>query len=678
MRILSNPPIQHCRADNGSRSVIGSDPPINDCYLMSFSDGLRPDPIWLNSEWADEHRILPRESSNEYGKYRMDRTPYFRVPLDCLSPQSPVKIVTIMKPTQVGCTDGIGNNWLLAIAHSYPAPCMMMLPTVELAKRHSKTKIAPSVKAMSCMDGLIHDVKEKGGGNTLLVKEFPGGSWMFVGSNSASALRSVSVKYLILDDIDGYEQDVNGEGDPAELARKRMDAFSASCKELRMSTPTIREMSKIQKYFDEGDQSYYHVPCPHCGQLQTLEFGGPNATYGLKWDKTKSGKHLPKTTQYLCRHCGTLIPEHYKTTMLSSGIWIATDPTLSDYHRSFSLNSLYSPFGWVSWEKVVREFLEAKHDHTRTKYQVWMNTRMGLTYESEGERPEWVTIKNRAEPYKLLTVPAGGLYITAGVDVQEDRFSIMIMAWGRAEEAWVVYWGEMFCDTSLPASWTELDEFLSREFPHASGLSLKIHCYAVDSGYRTNEVYNHVRQHTPLAIAIKGSSTAAQPTIGRPTLQDITYGGQTIKQGVQLWPVGTDTAKSTIYARLKITSPGPRYIHTPIGLSDDFYRQLTSEKYVTRYDKLGKPKREWVLPSGRRNEALDVIVYALAAAIRSGLERMDWTKLESIINYKSATEKPTQEITAQSALSSPSSPPSPRRRLRRSHSAYISSGASAL
>lgn len=641
-------------------------------YYNAFSDGLRPPPLLWNSDWADTHRILPRESSPEYGKYRISRTPYLIVPLNCLSPQSPVKIVTIKKPTQVGCTDGIGNNWLLAIAHSYPAPCMMMLPTVELAKRHSKTKIAPSIKAMPCMDGLIHDVKEKGGGNTLLVKEFPGGSWMFVGSNSASALRSVSVRFLILDDVDGYEQDVNNEGDPAELARKRMDAFSASCKELRMSTPTTREFSKIQRYFDEGDQSYYNVPCPKCSTTQTLEFGGPDALYGLKWKKTKSGLHIPETVQYLCKHCKQLFSEHYKTKMLADGNWVATFPNLSDYHRSFSLNSLYSPIGWVSWEKIVREFLEAKRDPTNKKYQVWVNTRMGLTFEAAGERPDWISLKARSEPYKILTVPQGGLFLTAGVDIQDDRFAIEVLAWGRDEECWVIYWGELFADTSNPKSWTELADFLSRDFIHFSGLPLKITCTAIDSGHKTNEVYHYVRTHSPSTIAVKGMSTAAAPVIGRPTLQDITHQGLTIKHGVQLWPIGTDTAKSTIYTRLKITTPGPRYIHLPLGLDDDYYRQLTSEKHITRYDKSGKPKREWILPSGRRNEALDCTVYALAAAVRSGLERMDWAKLETAINYKTKTNTNTATTTTDTQSASLSPPRKFHRRIKRSN--YMTGG----
>jgi phage terminase large subunit GpA-like protein len=359
--------------------------------------------------------------------------------------------------------------------------------------------------------------------------------------------------------------------------------------------------------------------------------------------------------------------------MLDNGVWIATHPNRSEYHRSFSLNSLYSPLGWVSWEKIVREFLEAKHAPANKKLQVWVNTRMGLTFEAAGERPEWITLKNRSEPYQILTVPQGGLFLTAGVDIQDDRFAIEILAWGRGEECWIIYWGELYADTSNPRAWTELNDFLSRDFNHFSGISLKIHCTAIDSGYRTNEVYDYVRQHSPGVIAVKGSSTAAQPVIGHPSFQDIDYHGTVIKRGVQLWPVGTDTAKSTIYARLKITEPGPRYIHFPLGLDDSYYRQLTAEKYVERYDKNGKPKRDWILPSGKRNEALDVTVYALAAAVRSGLERMNWTKLESIINYKSAVPIPAAD-TNDNKTPTTSAPKTTHNHRRVKRSNYMSTG----
>jgi len=600
----------------------------------------------------------------------MSRTPYVKEIVDCLSPQSPVKTVTWCKATQIGATDGVGNNWLLYIAHHHPGPALMMLPTVELAKRHSKTKIAPSLRAMNCMTGLVKDVKEKGGGNTLLLKEFPGGSWSFVGSNSPASLRSVSIRDLILDDMDGYESDIGGEGDPVDLAKKRTDSFSAVAKVLQISTPTLRETSRITKEYKRSDQSEYHVPCPYCGEYQTLEWGGVGAKFGLKWSRDPdTGQNHPETTKYLCRHCHELIPEHYKTNMLADGKWIPKHPERT-LHRGFILSSLYSPLGWVSWEKIVREFLEAKTN--ASELQVWTNTRLALPWEAAGERPDWVTLKNRAEPYRILTVPTGGLFLTAGVDVQADRFAITLKAWGRGEESWLLYWGELFGDTEREEVWSELDEFINRSFPHSSGIPLRIACVAVDSGFRTHEVYNWARTRSPQVIATKGASKSNCPVIGRPTLQDVNHMGHTIKNGVQLWPTGTDTAKELVYARLKITTPGPRMLHFPIGLDDDYYRQLTAEKFITRYTKDGFPEKRWILPSGSRNEALDVEVLALAAAVRAGLNRMDWTVLETAVNYKGNTMSTTEDTTI--SKGGVQSPP-PSRRPRRIRSNYMQQGA---
>lgn len=613
---------------------------MSDIYTEAFSLGIRPDPNLTISEWADKYRVLPRESSNEYGKYRVSRTPYIKEIADCLSPQSPVKTVTVCKPTQIGATDGIGNNWLLYIAHYHPGPAMMMLPTVELAKRHSKTKIAPSLRVMDCMTGRVRDVKDRGGGNTILVKEFPGGSWSFVGSNSSGALRSVSVRDLILDDMDGYEVTVGDEGNPADLAKKRQDAFSAIAKVLQISTPTLKETSNIIREYEHSDQSEFQVPCPYCGERQTLEWGGLRAKFGIKWvTDPDTGEHHPETAKYMCKYCHELIPEHYKTQMLANGKWVPKYPERSHKHRGFKISSLYSPLGWVSWEMIVSEFLEAKD--TPTKLQVWTNTRLALPWEAKGTRPEWALLSNRAEPYRVLSVPASGLFLTAGVDVQADRFAIKIKAWGRGEESWLIYWGELFGDTESTRVWDELDEFLAREFPHISGISLRIVCAAIDSGYRTHDVYNFARTRSPQIIATKGSSKANHPIIGRPTQQDVNYMGNTIKNGVQLWPVGTNTAKELIYTRLKITTPGPRMMHFPIGLDDDYYQQLTAEKFDTRYTKDGFPEKRWVLPSGSRNEALDVEVLALAAAVRSGLNRMDWTSLEAAINYQASVLQDT-------------------------------------
>jgi len=501
---------------------------------------------------------------------------------------------------------------------------MMVMPTVELAKRHSKSKVAPSLREMPYLQSKIKDVADKRTGDQILMKEFPGGFWQFIGSNSAAAMRSVSIKYLIKDDLDGWESDVGGEGDPSEIIEKRTDAYSATSKILEISTPAEKELSRIEKSFLFTDQGYYYVPCPHCKQEQSLEWGGAGVDHGIKWDEGK-----PETAQYLCKHCHKLIPEYHKTYMLENGVWISKFPEIK-LERGFKLNSLYSPIGWVSWAKIAQEFLKSKS--IVEKLKVFVNTRLGDAWEEAGDRPDWIVIKGRAEPYRIIMdekarIPERALIITAGIDVQKDRLACLFAAWGRGEECWVLWWGEIFGDPELPTIWEELDELLNRGYVHSSGITMHILCTAVDSGALTQIVYNYVRTHYPRVIATKGMSTPGKPILGHATSQDVNFKGKVIKGGVKLWPVGADTAKRLIYPRLRIVEPGPGRIHTPIGFDDDFYMQMVAEKLVTRFVK-GFPIKEWILPSGRRNEVLDCMVLCYAAAVRIGLNRMPWDKLE--------------------------------------------------
>ena len=609
-------------------------------FINGMTNALEPDEDLLISEWADTYRKLPRESSMEYGQFRTSRTPYLKEIMDCLSPQSPVKEVVFIKCTQIGATDGIGNNFLLYTAHKKPRPCLMILPTVELAGRHSKSKVDKTLSVMPCMSGLIRD--SKGGkkrDESVLMKEFPGGFWMFLGSNSASAARSVSICNLILDDVDGFKMEISDEGDPIDIIKKRTDSFSAIAKILSMSTPTS-ETSRIWAMYLTTDQCYYHVPCPHCGHMQRLLWGGPGMDFGMKWTNND-----PETARYLCAHCHEYIPETHKTYMLTNGLWVPTNPKITQT-RGFQLSSLYSPYGWVSWPQMVKEFIDGYKEPRKLK--VFKNTRLGEIFEEKGEQPEWILLKNRSEPYPLWTAPEGVGLISAGVDVQPNRLAVTIKGWGRGEESWLIWWGEIFGDTKDETSdiWSQLKSVLTKPIRHAYGFDMRVLCCAVDSSDNTHIVYNFIRKNTGRYIAIKGSSTANKPILGRPSKQDVNYKGAVIKNGVDLWMIGTDTAKESIYTNLTQEHVGPGYMHFPIGMTDDYYRQLTSEKHVTKYDKSGFACKEWVLPHGRRNEALDCEVYATAAAIKLGLLHINWDKLMHNQKNKRTTsilDKHTQE-----------------------------------
>lgn len=595
-------------------------------YHEAFNLGLRPDTDVTVTAWADAHRVLPKKSSSEPGKYRSSRTPYLREVMDCLSPSSRVQEIAVMKGTQLGATE-MGNNWFGYVADVSPGPMMMIFPTAELAKDHSKQKLQPTIQETPRLRDKVREHRTRDSGNTIQTKEFPGGILFLSGSNSGAFFRSKSIRYLFLDDVDGFEHDVGGEGDPAELAKRRTDTYGNRKKILEVSTPTVKGVSRIERAFQESDQRFYHVPCPHCGEYQRLEWGGKGAEFGLKFTRDAAGRVT--AAWYECRACHARIEEGAKTEMLECGRWIPTQPERTK--RGYQLSSLYSPLGWVSWRQIVREFLAAKEFPERLK--TWINTRLAETFEQTGEQPDWSSLKARCEPYRMLEVPMGGLILTAGVDVQDNRLAVVVQAWGRGEESWLVYWGELYGDPAQPQVWEELDALLRRPYQHASGVELRVLSAAIDSGgHHTQAVYAYARRSSPLAIAIKGASSAGKPVVGHPTHVDVTWKGAKIPGGVQLWPVGSDTAKATLYARLKIAAPGPGCYHFPVGTSDDYFEQLTAEKLVTRYVK-GFPRLEWVM-TGPRNEALDCTVYAYAAAVRAGLAHMDWSRIEKALRIE--------------------------------------------
>jgi phage terminase large subunit GpA-like protein len=574
---------------------------MNLIYLDAFRAGLTPDADLTVSEWADQHRMLSQKAASEPGPWRTDRTPYLREIMDELSPSSPVETVVFMAGAQVGKTES-GNNWLGFVIHHAPGPMMMVQPTVDTAKRLSKQRLAPMIEETPVLRDRIADNRARDGGNTMLVKEFQGGVLVVTGANSAVGLRSMPVRYLFLDEVDAFPHDVDGEGDPIQLAIRRTTTFSRR-KVYLSSTPTIKDTSRIEREYLNSDQRRFYVPCPHCDHFQHL-----------RWAQMKWTDADPTTAAYACEDCGTLIEERYKSDMLRRGEWRATAEGTGKV-AGFHLSSLYSPLGWKSWASIVDDFLQAKNDPPALK--TWVNTVLGETWEEEYSTKVGASaIAERAEVYDLLTVPEGGLLLTAGVDVQDNRLAIKVKAWGPDEESWLINWTEIYGDPSRPELWKQLDSVLfETDYTHENGTPMPVRAVAIDSGgHFTHEVYAYVRTRRDRhVIAVKGMSQPGKAIITKPSRQDINFKNQTIKKGVELWGVGTDTAKAVIYGRLKNTEPaGAGVLHFPMGLPNEYYEQLTAEKQITRYSN-GFPRRIWIKKEGARNEALDCEVYSLAA-----------------------------------------------------------------
>jgi phage terminase large subunit GpA-like protein len=587
-------------------------------------DGLRPEPPLTVSDWADKHRRLSSKASAEPGPWRTNRTPYLREPMDCLSTTSTVQRVVMMFAAQTGKTES-GSNWLgYVIAHA-PGPMLLVQPTVEMAKRLSKQRLESLITETPILAEKIAPSRSRDSGNTMFSKEFPGGMMLLTGANSATGLRSTPCRYIFCDEVDAFPLDVDGEGDPVSLAEKRATTF-ARRKILLTSTPTVKDFSRIESEYERSDQRRFYVPCPCCGAMQWL-----------KWPQLKWEKNDPATAAYECEVCHERFAEIHKPAMLRKGEWRATAPS-DGKTAGFQLSGLYSPLGWLSWADMVDDFLRAKSDAPMLKS--FVNTRLAETWEEDfASKVSADALLERCEAYPAGRLPEGALAVTIGVDVQGgggsagDRLAVSVWAWGREEEGWLIDHQEIFGDPCRPEVWKQLDVLVLHEWEHASGAKVRADVVAIDSGgHATAEVYQYARERQAVGvIAIKGQSQRGKAPLGKASKVDINAQGRTLKRGAQVFPVGGDTIKTTLFGRLKHNDRGPGYLHFHAQTGGDYFEQLTAEKQALRYVK-GFPVREWVKKPSARNEALDCLVYAYAAVHRL-YQRYDrrtiWDQLET-------------------------------------------------
>ena len=565
---------------------------LTTCLLI---DGLESDPIQTVTEWADKHRFLSSVSSSEPGKWKTERTPYLKEIMDCLSPTHPCEKVVFMKGAQVGGTE-CGNNWMGFCICNAPGPMLIVNPTTETAKRTSRMRIDPAIENCPALREKIKSPRSRDSGNTMLMKEFPGGILIMTGANSPVGLRSLPVRYLFLDEVDGFPDEAGTEGDPVDLAVQRTATFN-NRKIFVVSTPTIKDASRIEQAFLEGDQRYFYVPCPHCGHYQVLRWR--NVIF--------DPKNLTEAV-YKCEECEAIWHDYQKELILKKGRWIPTNPDANPGVVSFHLSSLYSPHGWTSWTSIAREFLDSKDDPSRL--QVWTNTKLAETWEDmAGQQIDPTSLMVRREKWGP-ELPRQVVILTCGVDVQDNRLELEIVGWGRGEESWPIDYHVLYGDPSTPELWAQLDEVLSRKYPHSKEVpDLPIAATCIDSGgHYTDYVINYCHARRLHGIfAIKGVGG-----VGKPIWPATASKSYTTKKPVYL--IGVNDAKDILMRRLHLEdSSGPGIWHFPMDRESDWFEQVTNEVASKKLSK-GRLIREWVpRKAGVRTEGLDCRVYAYAA-----------------------------------------------------------------
>lgn len=654
--------------------------PERELVAELFARYLTPRQSLAVDEWADRHRVLASETSAEPGPWRTERTPYLRQIMADLSDDSPHEEVVLMFGTQLGKSES-GLNWLGYCIDHDPGPMLLVLPTVDIAKRFSKQRLAPMVRDTPALRSRIRESRSRDSGNTTMVKEFPGGILVVTGANSAAGLASMPSRVLYADEIDDYPDDVDGQGEPLGLATARQDTFARRRRLLSSSPKRPPNFSPIERRFESGTRFRYWLPCPHCAEYQVLEWGGPEVGHGIKWVGDD-----PSTAYYVCRHCGGVIQEHHKPAMLAGGEWRAERPEAAV--RSYHLSSLYSPLGWLSWATIVKERIEAGNalaDGQTSPMKTWYNTRLARTWNEPGARLAVHALQERAKregAHRLRQVPEALLVLTAGVDTQDNRLEVSVWGWGPGDECGLVDNVVLPGDPAQAELWAKLDAYLETRFAHALGGTLGIEAVTIDTGgHFTHAVYGYVRERSPgrrieaggqvwvqRVFAGKGADRPGMPVKGKASPVDVNYRGKVLQRGVMLWLIGTNSAKDWLYARLRHERIGPGYVHIPADVSAEWCEQMTVESRVQARTARGV-RMVWACPKGRRNEAWDCAVYALFGAHALGLERHTapmWARLAERIAPRQASlldgdaQAPAATATAPAATAAVPITPQPR------------------
>jgi phage terminase large subunit GpA-like protein len=574
---------------------------------------LQPKPKLTGSEWANTYFYLSPENSAEPGKYNFNRMPWQKEMLDVACGEE-YKDVVFMTGARIGksVTMMITTGYYM---HQSPSPVLWLLPTETIAKQFSTNEIDPMIRDTPVIRHLVNDKFSRDGGNNVLSKRYTGGSVTLVGAQNSSGLHGKTIRVLLSDEIDRYPESSGKDGDVLDLAGIRTTTFQHKAKRVYASTPTITDLSSIERKFKESDQRHFYVPCLSCKAKQVLEW--ENLSY----------KEDPTNPTYVCKHCGYGIKENQKYKMLLEGEWIRHNPDSNI--AGFFLNALYSVN--MSWAELVTEWTSIGKN--RHRLQVFMNSRLAKTFQlveeyiGANKLSERLEIYNAEVPTKSEQCNGVGI-LTCGVDIQKNRIEAYVWGFGKNDECYLIDFRLFEGDTNKNQVFDELSKFLLFEkYKTLQGAEMGIRSIAIDSGFNSNRVARYVRDlksvdiANRIIIAVKGD---ASYTSGILEKQAKFY-----KESGQLYfRVGTNPAKDHISTLINNSEQGENYAHLPMYYPKRFNQdryldketlyQFTSEKKVYEYK---GSRRIGVWKQMRdRNEALDCFVYAYAALQALGPE----------------------------------------------------------
>ena len=559
------------------------------------------------SEWADKNRVLDAMTSAERGQWRTSRTPYLRGIMDVFTDPK-IEKVTLMKSTQVGGTEAM-LNCLAFCMDQDPGPALYVKPTDILAKSDCTDRIQPMVNSSPALKAHIT------GWDDDIQKLFVKLDHMILylaGSNSPSSLASKSIRYLFLDEVDKFPMFAGREASPIDLAEERTRTFW-NRRIMECSTPTTRD-GYIFRSYEKSDKRWYYVPCPHCGEFQTLSFSH------IKWpSEAVEPDHIKNEAlaRYFCDVCGGKIDDTQKIAMVLKGQWLKDGQTIDkngvisgnpphNFHAGFWINALYSP--WLTFSDIACKFLNSKNEPE--KLMNFVNSWLGEIWEEKIQETKPQQLRKHAQTYLKGTVPDGVFLLTAGVDVQKDHFYYVVRGWGLGWESWLV-------SAKRVETWEDviLDLFTTY-YPREHGQqSFPVIMTCIDSGFNAYDVYDVCRNWRDCSRATKGHDVLTGVPYNAVNIEKFPGTNRPIPGGLQLYHLDTNYFKNKLHRWMTFDDSGVTKFHLYENIGDDYLNQICSERKIIERDTKGRAHEVWKQNTDHTpNHYLDCEVGAAAAA----------------------------------------------------------------
>ncbi|TWB15606.1 phage terminase large subunit family protein [Nitrospirillum bahiense] len=599
-----------------TRPIYDAERAVDECISAAFAPPPKPDHL----QWAIDNVEFGTESPFQ-GAFDPSRFPLFRHILAPLNPDDPARVVVVMKSAQLGGTV-LAQIFTGSMLDQAPCSFLYVHPTIDNAKKWAKTKWRPFLKhkRMERFAKLLVAERSKDGHNSTLFQERVDGRGNLVvaGAASPSSLSMISIGAQVQDDLDKWENSREA-GDPEAMADSRSKAFDWA-KILKISTPLLKHSSRIAAAFAKSTQTHFHVPCPHCGHLQPLEWSNMLACLD---------EEHPERAHFTCtgEGCGCAIEEHHRLWMVQRAVPVDYNP--GAYAKGFYIWTAYSEL--ESWESIARAWLAAKGDPA--KEQVFLNDTVGLPYDSKGEAPPWEALRDRGEnsAWERGIVPPGALILCIGIDCQGDRLEWTLWGFGRDRRRWAIDRGVIDGNITDAAARAAAADLVRQKWASHNGIEREVDMTAIDgSGHWSTEVLSWAKGN-PRAMVVRGSRFESAPPLVQRATDEINSKGKKLRAGIRWWWVGVSRLKGILYELLAKEDAAARgHIAFAQGLGDGFYQQLTGErrKEVKRN---GVRQFVWEPEGGQRVEMLDCAIYAEAAAIKVGFYRNSdqaWDLLE--------------------------------------------------